>query len=74
LGDLIIGWLLLRGAAVANAALDAGTADTRDRAFYEGKIAAARFFATTVLPELSARRAVAETTDNGLMDLPETAF
>jgi len=28
LGDLIIGWLLLRGAAVANAALDAGTADT----------------------------------------------
>ncbi|MEN3362639.1 MAG: hypothetical protein V7637_6621, partial [Mycobacteriales bacterium] len=42
LGDLIIGWLLLRGAAVANAALDAGTADTRDRAFYEGKIAAAR--------------------------------
>jgi alkylation response protein AidB-like acyl-CoA dehydrogenase len=74
LGDLVIGWLLLRGAAVATAALDAGTADARDRAFYEGKIAAARFFATTVLPELSARRAVAEATDNGLMDLPEAAF
>jgi alkylation response protein AidB-like acyl-CoA dehydrogenase len=74
LGDLVIGWLLLREAAVANAALDEGTADARDRAFYEGKIAAARFFATTVLPELSARRVVAETTDNALMDLPETAF
>jgi len=74
LGDLVIGWLLLRGAAVANAALDAGVADARDRAFYEGKLAAARFFATTVLPELSARRVVAESTDNALMDLPETAF
>jgi alkylation response protein AidB-like acyl-CoA dehydrogenase len=74
LGDLVIGWLLLREAAVANAALDAGGADARDRAFYEGKIAAARFFATTILPELSARRAVAERTDNALMDLPEAAF
>jgi alkylation response protein AidB-like acyl-CoA dehydrogenase len=74
LGDLVIGWLLLRGATVATAALDAGTADARNRAFYEGKVAAARFFATTVLPELSSRRAVAEATDNALMDLPETAF
>jgi hypothetical protein len=74
LGDLIVGWLLLRGATVANAALDAGTADARDRAFYEGKVAAARFFANTVLPELSARRVTAETTDNTLMDLPEAAF
>jgi alkylation response protein AidB-like acyl-CoA dehydrogenase len=74
LGDLVIGWLLLREAAVANAALDAGRADARDRAFYEGKLAAARFFATTVLPELSARRVVAESTDNALMDLSETAF
>jgi hypothetical protein len=74
LGDLVIGWLLLREATVANATLDAGVADARDRAFYEGKIAAGRFFATTVLPELSARRAVAENTDNGLMDLAETAF
>jgi alkylation response protein AidB-like acyl-CoA dehydrogenase len=74
LGDLVIGWLLLRSAAVAIAALDAGTADARGRAFYEGKVTAARFFATTVLPELSARRVVAEATDNALMDLPETAF
>ncbi len=74
LGDLVIGWLLLRGATVANTALDAGTADARDRAFYEGKVVAATFFANTVLPELSARRAVTEATDNTLMDLPETAF
>jgi Acetyl-CoA dehydrogenase C-terminal like len=74
LGDLVVGWLLLRQATVAVAALDSGRADARDRAFYEGKVAAARFFATTVLPELSARRAVAERVDNALMDVSETAF
>jgi alkylation response protein AidB-like acyl-CoA dehydrogenase len=74
LGDLVVGWLLLRQAAVALAALDSGSASARDRAFYEGKVAAARFFATSVLPELSARRAVAEATDNALMDVPEEAF
>ncbi|HYT10326.1 MAG TPA: acyl-CoA dehydrogenase [Mycobacteriales bacterium] len=74
LGDLVIGWLLLRQAAVALAALDGGSASARDRAFYEGKVAAARFFATCVLPELTARRAVVEATDNALMDLPEGSF
>jgi hypothetical protein len=74
LGDLVIGWLLLRQAAVALAALDGGSASARDRAFYEGKVAAARFFATSVLPELAARRAVAEATDNALMDVPEESF
>jgi hypothetical protein len=74
LGDLVVGWLLVRSAAVAVAALDDGSASQRDRAFYEGKIASARFFATTVLPELSARRKVVETTDNSLMDLSEDSF
>jgi alkylation response protein AidB-like acyl-CoA dehydrogenase len=74
LGDLVVGWLLLRQAAIAVAALDSGTASTRDRAFYEGKVASARFFATTVLPELASRRKVVETTDNALMDLPEGSF
>ncbi len=74
LGDLVVGWLLLRQAAVAVEALDGGSASARDRAFYEGKVAAARFFATTVLPELTARRLIAERTDNALMDLPEDCF
>jgi alkylation response protein AidB-like acyl-CoA dehydrogenase len=74
LGDLVVGWLLVRSAAVATDALDAGSVSERDRAFYTGKIAAARFFATTVLPELTARRTVVETTDNALMDVPEESF
>ncbi|HEU5107700.1 MAG TPA: acyl-CoA dehydrogenase, partial [Micromonosporaceae bacterium] len=72
-GDLLIGWLLQRHAEVAIAKLDAG-ATGRDRAFYEGKIAVASFFARNVLPELSAGRKIVETADNGLMDLDEAAF
>ena len=72
-GDVVIGWLLLRQAEVALAALS-GQVSEQDHAFYEGKVAAASFFAKTVLPELTARRAIVEATDNALMDLPEAAF
>jgi alkylation response protein AidB-like acyl-CoA dehydrogenase len=72
-GDLIIGWLLLRQAEVAQAALDAGAA-AKDESFYTGKIATAQWFAANRLPLLAAERAVAETTDLSLMELPEEAF
>ncbi len=72
-GDLVTAWLLLRQAVVAQAALDAG-ATGRDQAFYQGKVAAATFFAGQTLPLLAAHRAVAESVDNALMDLPEEAF
>jgi alkylation response protein AidB-like acyl-CoA dehydrogenase len=73
LGDLVVGWLLLRQAEVALAALADG-ASGPDAAFYTGKVAAAQFFARQVLPQLSAQRAIAEATDNSLMDVPEDAF
>ncbi|MET8340437.1 acyl-CoA dehydrogenase [Streptosporangium canum] len=71
LGDLVIGWLLLRQAEVALTAL--GSSD-RDTAFYTGKVAAASFFAQTVLPRLAAERRVLAATDQDLMELPEEAF
>jgi len=37
-------------------------------------VAAASFFARQFLPRLSAERAIAEGTDNDLMDLDEAAF
>jgi alkylation response protein AidB-like acyl-CoA dehydrogenase len=79
-GDLVIGWLLLRGAAVAQAALAScgqsgvSALSSSEKAFYEGKVAAARFFARTVLPRLTSERAVAEAMDNDLMDVDEAAF
>jgi alkylation response protein AidB-like acyl-CoA dehydrogenase len=72
-GDLVTAWLLLRQAGVALAALEAG-ATGRDKSFYEGKVAAARFFAAQTLPLLSAQRVLAESVDNSLMDVPEDAF
>ncbi|WP_282072255.1 acyl-CoA dehydrogenase [Janibacter hoylei] len=72
-GDLVVGWLLLRQAAVATEALEAG-AQGKDKDFYTGKVAAASFFAKNVLPLLAGERAIAEATDNTLMDVPESAF
>ncbi len=73
MGDVLLGWLLLRHAEVAQRALDNG-ASAKDTPFYQGKIASARFFAKNVLPELKARRKVVEAADNSLMELDEAAF
>jgi alkylation response protein AidB-like acyl-CoA dehydrogenase len=71
LGDLVIAWLLVTQAEVAQRALDEGAAD---RDFYTGKVATARFFTATVLPRLAADRRITEETTQDLMDLPESAF
>ncbi|MBM7365566.1 acyl-CoA dehydrogenase [Gordonia hydrophobica] len=73
-GDLVIGWLLLRQAVVAQAALDAG-ATGDDKAFYEGKVASGVFFAKNMLPLLTSVRTVVENNvDNDIMELDEAAF
>ncbi|GAA1126873.1 acyl-CoA dehydrogenase [Nocardioides aquiterrae] len=72
LGDVVCAWLLLRQAEVALEKL--GGDPGKDQAFYEGKVAAAQFFARNVLPKLSAERAIAEGVDLELMDLDESAF
>ncbi|MEV7865264.1 acyl-CoA dehydrogenase [Streptomyces sp. NPDC088124] len=71
-GDVVVGYLLLRGAAVAVEKLE--TASSKDVAFYQGKIAAAKFFAANVLPGVATERALAESVDNSLMELDEAAF
>jgi len=74
-GDLIIGWLLGRQAEVALRALDdADALSQADRDFYAGKLAVAKFFATTVLPRLESDRKIIEQTTTDLMDVPEGAF
>ena len=72
-GDVLVGWLLLRQAEVALEKLG-GTPSAKDKAFYEGKVAVASFFAKNVLPELTARRKIAESTDNSLMDIDASVF
>ncbi|MBU6278758.1 MAG: acyl-CoA dehydrogenase C-terminal domain-containing protein [Actinomycetales bacterium] len=70
-GDLIIGWLLIQQAEVALAALESGSAD---RDFYQGKVQAARWFASNRLPLLAAERAVLQSTTLDLMEMAEESF
>ena len=65
LAEVVIAWLLLRHAEIAHISLAGG-----EDAFYEGKIASARYFARTVLPKLKLRRELAEAEDGGLMAMP----
>ena len=66
-GDLIVRQLTLL------TQLDEG-ATGDDRAFYEGKIASASFFAKNMLPLLTSVRAVIESIDNETMELDEASF
>ncbi|MET8653893.1 MULTISPECIES: acyl-CoA dehydrogenase [Nocardia] len=72
-GDLFIGWQLLRQADVAIKALDNGATGS-DVAFYTGKVGVAQFFARNILPELTATRAILSNLDNDIMELDEAAF
>jgi alkylation response protein AidB-like acyl-CoA dehydrogenase len=72
-GDLLIGWFLLHQAEIALNALD-GDVSAKDRAYYDGKVATATFFAKNVLPRLTAERKIVESVDLTAMDLPENAF
>jgi alkylation response protein AidB-like acyl-CoA dehydrogenase len=72
-GDLVTAWLLVRQSEVALAALS-GEVSEKDRYFYEGKLAATRFFTAQVLPRLTSDRTIVEQTDNALMEVDEAAF
>jgi alkylation response protein AidB-like acyl-CoA dehydrogenase len=72
-GDLLLGWLLLRQAAVAIEKLDAGVTGD-EKTYLDGKIAAASFFAKNMLPLLTSTRQVVETLDNDVMELDEASF
>ncbi|MEN8040135.1 MAG: acyl-CoA dehydrogenase [Actinomycetota bacterium] len=72
LSEVTIAWLLLEHAEVARAALPDATGS--DVAFYEGKIASARFFIKDVLPKIEMRTAAAQVEDGWLMEMDDSAF
>ncbi|MFF7229108.1 acyl-CoA dehydrogenase C-terminal domain-containing protein [Streptomyces sioyaensis] len=76
-GDVVIGYLLLKGAAVAAEKLAGASAKAvspKDVPFYTGKVAAAKFFAHNILPGVGVQRGLAESVDQSLMELDEAAF
>ena len=73
-GDLLVGWLLLRQASVALQALGSDGVSSKDEAFYQGKVAVASFFAKTVLPRLTSEKAIIDNADNALMEIEDASF
>jgi alkylation response protein AidB-like acyl-CoA dehydrogenase len=71
-GDVIISWLLLRQADIAASKI--GSASGKEKDFYEGKIAASRYFIHNFLPLISATRAIVEREDGEIMTISEGAF
>ena len=72
LAELVIGWRLAVSAEVALRKLPGATGD--DPAFYRGKLAAARFYAKTVLPGLATARKLVEASDLDLMEVGDDSW
>jgi hypothetical protein len=72
LAELVIGWRLAVSAEVALRKLAGAAGD--DQAFYRGKLAAARFYARTVLPGIAMARKLVESSDLELMELPDDSW
>ncbi|HET57660.1 MAG TPA: acyl-CoA dehydrogenase [Deltaproteobacteria bacterium] len=89
MGDLMSGWLLIQGAAIALKKLETlyaeAGADTEEKqkklagenadvAFYRGKVATARFFATEILPTVKSRCAVIKKGETTAFDVNDESF
>ncbi|MEO8699242.1 MAG: acyl-CoA dehydrogenase [Kofleriaceae bacterium] len=72
LAEIVIGWRLAVSAQVAIAKIGGATGD--DKAFYRGKLAAARFYAKNVLPGIGHTRKLIEAGDLDLMELPDDSW
>ncbi|MGO9830179.1 MAG: acyl-CoA dehydrogenase [Myxococcaceae bacterium] len=71
---LAVGWLLLEGAVVAEAAQAKLPAGHPDGAFYEGKKQAALFFARNELPKVEAEAKLMRQEDASALDIPDAGF
>jgi alkylation response protein AidB-like acyl-CoA dehydrogenase len=72
ISEVVIAWLLIQQAGIALNAI--GDASESDKAFYEGKIASAKFFVHDAMPKARLRREAAEAEDGSLMTMPDAAF
>jgi butyryl-CoA dehydrogenase len=72
LGHIVIAWMWLRQATVAQCALPA--ASDADRPFYEGKLRACRYFYRYELPKTAAQAALLKRGDETCATMPLDAF
>lgn len=73
-GHVVIAWIWLRQALVAATALEAGGVPGAGRSFYEGKLAACRYFSRYELPLALARLELCGSLDATCLDAPAEFF
>jgi alkylation response protein AidB-like acyl-CoA dehydrogenase len=74
MSETAVAWMLLEGAAIADEKLAKVAATESDHAFYTGKVAAALYYARTVLPGVEQKAASMGDEDRSPLDVPEAAF
>jgi hypothetical protein len=74
MAETTVAWLLLEGALIAGkAAADLGD-DHPDKAFYQGRVHSALYYARNVLPGVAHKATLVAAEDRSALDLPESAF
>lgn len=74
MSELVLGWLLLDGAVIAETATKSVDAGHPDVAFYQGKVQAALFFARNVLPGVAFKAELLGLEDKSAVDISDAAF
>ena len=72
LGHTVIAWMWLKQAIAADRGLEAPSEP--DRAFYQGKLAAARFFYAHELPKIEAQAKLLAALDTTVLEMPDAGF
>ncbi len=74
MGKVVSAWLLLWEAVVAAEKLDGDGDGASDTAFYQGKVAGARYFIKHVLPEIDGTIRAIKSEDMTIMEIPDEGF
>ena len=74
MGDVVCGWLLLKGAGIALEKIDSLDVCDLDVSFYRGKVMAARFFAAEILPTVTARCGIIKENEALAVEMSEESF
>ncbi|HEU4536631.1 MAG TPA: acyl-CoA dehydrogenase C-terminal domain-containing protein, partial [Polyangiaceae bacterium] len=74
MSEIVVGWLLLEQAALATKKLEGLAEGHHDRAFYEGKVAGAQFFARNVLPGVVHKFELFGIDDDSPLQISDAAF
>jgi alkylation response protein AidB-like acyl-CoA dehydrogenase len=74
MAETAVGWLLLEGAAIAKEKKKTVAAGHPDAAFYDGKIAAALFFARNVLPSVELKAKLMGEEDKSPIEITDAGF